>query len=218
MASTDRPTTVVVERPTISDIPELVSIWWDAFGAEAMQRIFPQTPDGRRFIERSFEKFLGPAPGPDELKTECLIVRSPDTGVPVSMAIYHVVPAGCSEAKRSWRARWPAFDDLPDLNDTVLNDFFSPMEKAHNHVVGDRGHVFLETLATKKDFQKRGYGAALVRWGNDLADQLGVECYLDASAIGKPLYEANGYVEQNVSAIVEKQVSASMLRPKKLQG
>ena len=87
MASTDRPTTVVVERPTISDIPELVSIWWDAFGAEAMQRIFPQTPDGRRFIERSFAKFLGPAPGPDELKTECLIVRSPDTGTRLTLII-----------------------------------------------------------------------------------------------------------------------------------
>lgn len=67
-------------------------------------------------------------------------------------------------------------------------------------------------------FQKRGYGTALVKWGTDLADQLGVECYLDASPAGKPLYEANGYVEQDVSTILEKQSAVSMLRPKKLQG
>ncbi|KAI2784424.1 hypothetical protein F4815DRAFT_455718 [Daldinia loculata] len=218
MASTDRPTTAVVERPSVSEIPRLITIWWDAFGSEHMQRIFPQTPVGRLWLQRAFKQFLGPAPGPDELKTECLIVRSPDTGIPAAIAIYRIVPEGCDAAKQSWRARWPAVDDLPDFSDAAVDDFFSRMEKAHAHVLGDRGHVFLEVLATMEAFQKRGYGTALVKWGTDLADQLGVECYLDASPAGKPLYEANGYVEQDVSTILEKQSAVSMLRPKKLQG
>ncbi|KAI0113326.1 hypothetical protein F4814DRAFT_421456 [Daldinia grandis] len=216
MASTSRPTTAVVERASVSDIPELISIWWEAFGSEHMQRTFPQTPDGRIWLERAFKRFLEPVSGPDELKTECLLVRSPDTGIPVAIAIYRIVPEGCDPAKQAWRARWPAVDDLPDFSDAALDNFFSRMEKAHAHVLGDRGHVFLEVLGTKEAFQKRGYGTALVRWGTDLADQLGVECYLDASPAGKLLYEANGYVEQDVSTIIDEQSAASMLRPKKL--
>lgn len=61
--------------------------------------------------------------------------------------------------------------------------------------------------------RKRGYGSALVKWGSDLADKLGVECYLDASPDGKPLYEKNGYIEQDVSAIIEKPSGSSMVRP-----
>ncbi|KAI0846443.1 hypothetical protein F5Y00DRAFT_244106 [Daldinia vernicosa] len=217
MASTDRPTTAVVERASVSDIPELITVWWDAFGSEHMQRIFPQTPDGRIWLERAFKQFFAPVKGPDELKTECLIVRSPDTGIPVAIAIYRIVPEGYDTAKQTWRARWPAVDDLPDFSDAAVDEFFSRMEKAHAYVLGNRGHVFLEVLGTMATFQKRGYGTALVKWGTDLADQLGVECYLDASPAGKPLYEAHGYVEQDVPAIIDNQSSASMLRPKKLQ-
>lgn len=66
--------------------------------------------------------------------------------------------------------------------------------------------------------RKRGYATALVKWGNDLADELGVECYLDASSEGRPLYEKNGYTEQDVSAVIENPPGASMVRPRKIQG
>ncbi|KAI8965119.1 acyl-CoA N-acyltransferase [Daldinia sp. FL1419] len=215
MASTNRPTTAVVDHASVSDIPALITIWWDAFSTEHLQRVFPQTPNGKRWQERAFEDFIGSTPGPDELKTECLVVRDPETGAAAAFAIYRIVPEGYPPEKQTWRARWPPAEGFPDMSDDHLDDFFSRMEKAHAHVVGDRGHVFLEVLATKEEFRKRGYGSALVKWGTELADQLGLECYLDASPAGKPLYEAHGYVEQDVSTIVEKQSAASMLRSKK---
>lgn len=57
------------------------------------------------------------------------------------MAVYHVVPAGCDPALHSWRVRWPAFDDLPDIREDVLAEFFEPMEKTQTYLLGDRGHV-----------------------------------------------------------------------------
>lgn len=74
--------------------------------------------------------------------------------------------------------------------------------------------VDLEALGTMAQHRKKGYGTALVQYGNDLADKLGVECYLDASDMGRPVYEANGYVVQDTSAVVEKRAGVSMVRPR----
>ncbi|KAI0169282.1 acyl-CoA N-acyltransferase [Hypoxylon sp. FL1284] len=217
------PATAVVERATAADIPDLIRVWGDSFNSEFIRRIFPQTEDGRRWLERFFTRNLeeaAAAPGPEQRrrpKVEALFVRSPESGMPVAMAVYHVVPAGCDPALLTWRARWPAFDDLPDISEDAVAGFFEPMEKTQNYLLGDRARVFLEALGTVEAHQKKGYGTALVQWGNALADELGVECYLDASPDGKPLYEKHGYVPQDVSAILEKQAAVSMLRPRKLQ-
>ncbi|OTA94905.1 hypothetical protein M434DRAFT_29446 [Hypoxylon sp. CO27-5] len=207
--------TPIVEQATKSDIPDLIAVWWDAFSGDFIRRIYPQTPDGRRWLERAFAKFFGPAPGPRELETKCLVMRIPDTGLPAAIAVYHIVPAGCDPAQRSWRARWPRFDDLPDISKDVLAGFFDPMDKTQTYLLGDRGYVYLEALGTMEAHRKRGYATALIKWGTDLADKMNVECYLDASPAGKPLYEANGYVQQDVSAVVEKQAGPSMVRPRK---
>ncbi|XXG96046.1 hypothetical protein Hte_002323 [Hypoxylon texense] len=212
---------VIVERATASDIPGIIAVWWDSFSSDFIRRVYPQTPDGRRWLERAFARNLGPAPGPGYPKVECLLVRNPDTafaassGLPVAVAVYHIVPAGCDPKLRSWRARWPAFDDLPDIREDVLAEFFEPMEKTQSYLLKDRGHVYLEALGTMGAHRKRGYATALVKWGNDLADELGVDCYLDASPEGKPLYERNGYIGQDVSAVVERPPGVSMVRPRK---
>ncbi|KAI1141344.1 acyl-CoA N-acyltransferase [Hypoxylon sp. FL0543] len=209
--------TPIVEQATESDIPALVAVWWDAFSSDFIRRIFSQTPDGRRWLERAFVKNFEPTSGSRAPETKCLIVRCSDTGLPAAIAVYRIVPAGCDPAQLSWRARWPPFDDLPDISEDVLAGFFDSMDRTQTYLLGDRAYVYLEALGTMKTHRKRGYATALIEWGTDLADELGVECYLDASPEGRPLYEANGYVEQDVSAVVEKQAGPSMIRHKKGQ-
>ncbi|KAI1416679.1 acyl-CoA N-acyltransferase [Hypoxylon sp. FL1857] len=209
------PASPIVEQATESDIPDLIALWWDAFGGDFIRRIYPQTPDGRRWLERAFAKHLGHPPEPGKPETKCLIARSPDTGRPVAIAVYHIVPAGCDPVQLSWRVRWPRFDDLPDIREDVLAGFFDPMDKTQTYLLGDRSHIHLEALGTMEAHRKRGYATALIKWGTDLADDLGVECYLDASPAGRPLYEAHGYFEQDVSAVVKKQAGPSMVRPRK---
>lgn len=44
-------------------------------------------------------------------------------------------------------------------------------------------------LGTHEDYQGRGLGAGLVKWGCDRADRDGMEAYLDASERGAPFYQ-----------------------------
>ncbi|KAI1080043.1 hypothetical protein F5B20DRAFT_580835 [Whalleya microplaca] len=208
--------TYKVEPASDSDIPDLVALWISAFDSAFIRRIFPDTADGRTWLTRAFVKNLGPR-APCEPETKVMLVRDAE-GLPVAMAVYRIVQPGCDPSRRSWRARWPVFDDLPGLREDVLADFFDPMERTQTHLLGSRGHMHLEALGTMEAHRKRGYGNALIKWGNDLADELGVECYLDASPAGRPVYEANGYIGQDVSAVVGKGAGASMVRSTKVKG
>lgn len=54
----------------------------------------------------------------------------------------------------------------------------------------------LEILATHPGYRKLGLASQLIQWGCDEADKEGLECFLNASKLGKPLYEKHGYAEQ----------------------
>ena len=55
----------------------------------------------------------------------------------------------------------------------------------------------LDTLATHPDYQGRGAGSMLVKWGCDLADEHGVAAYVDASKAGAKLYQKFGFVDES---------------------
>jgi predicted N-acetyltransferase YhbS len=55
--------------------------------------------------------------------------------------------------------------------------------------------VDLDTVATHPDYQRRGAGSMLVKWGCELADVEGVAAYVDASKNGAPLYAKFGFVD-----------------------
>lgn len=52
----------------------------------------------------------------------------------------------------------------------------------------------MELLQTSQSFKGKGAGSLILKHGCDLADQNGVECYIDASPAGRPLYERFGFV------------------------
>ena len=53
----------------------------------------------------------------------------------------------------------------------------------------------LGILTTDPKHQHRGAGAMLVQWGCDVADELGLECYLEASDAGRRLYQKKGFTD-----------------------
>ena len=61
--------------------------------------------------------------------------------------------------------------------------------------MGERRHWYLELLAARPEWQGKGVGSALLRWGLERADEEGVEAYLEASPAGKGLYEKMGFRE-----------------------
>lgn len=55
------------------------------------------------------------------------------------------------------------------------------------------GLLVLNILFTDLDYQGRGCGSIMVKWGCDIADQLLVPMWVEASAAGHRVYSANGF-------------------------
>ncbi|RYO80937.1 hypothetical protein DL766_007500 [Monosporascus sp. MC13-8B] len=205
-----------VEAATESDIPHIVDIYYDAFPGERLRTVFPDTEEGRKWVTQAFKQCIGGASSVGGLETRTLVTRDP-RGIAVAFALYRIWEAGSDLAARTWRARWPLADGYPDMKNEILDAFFSPTDKSRDFLLGDRAHIHLETLGVLPTHQKQGYGGALVKWGTELADELGIECYLNASPAGRPLYAASGYIDHDVSAVMESPTAGPMLRPAKSQ-
>ena len=51
----------------------------------------------------------------------------------------------------------------------------------------------LEIIATLLEYRGRGLAGQMITWGIERADELGVQCYLDANPLGRPIYEKYGF-------------------------
>ena len=52
----------------------------------------------------------------------------------------------------------------------------------------------MELLMTAEEYKGKGAGSMILKHGCYLADEDGVECYIDSSPRAKPLYERFGWV------------------------
>jgi len=52
----------------------------------------------------------------------------------------------------------------------------------------------LDSLATDPKHQRRGAASMLVQWGLDMADAIGGEAYLEATEVGRQVYQKLGFV------------------------
>lgn len=53
--------------------------------------------------------------------------------------------------------------------------------------------VLLDACFTDPEYHRRGAGKMLMRWGTERADELGVRAFVEASPMGKRLYESCGF-------------------------
>jgi hypothetical protein len=54
--------------------------------------------------------------------------------------------------------------------------------------------VVLDICYTSPKHHRRGAGKLLVEWGAKKADEMGVTCFVEASLVGRRLYEGCGFV------------------------
>ncbi|KAI1395015.1 hypothetical protein F4819DRAFT_506266 [Hypoxylon fuscum] len=184
-----------VSLATVDDIPDLVEIFWEAFNGPG-EIVFPHTDGGRKWLQRSFENFLGQK-SYYRPETKVAVVRNLNSR-PVALAIAHVVRPGQSIAGRSWETRWSRCEDIPGVSEEKLAEFFEPLGRAHYLVVGKEGHVFIELIMTKATSRGRGYASALVGWVTKLADSLDIPCYLDAGMRGLGICDRCGFKAQDI--------------------
>lgn len=85
------------------------------------------------------------------------------------------------------RKRFSAFwEGLGDMDDDSDSDG-GPEEYWH-----------LQGLAVAPEFRRRGAGTALLRWGQDWARKEDVPVLLESTAMGKPLYEGQGFLQYDL--------------------
>lgn len=70
----------------------------------------------------------------------------------------------------------------------LLEDFLSRRRSACRE-----GHVLCFLLFTDPEYQRKGAGVMMMKWGTDLADQLMLPCWIEASPFGHGLYRKFGY-------------------------
>ncbi|TRX95956.1 hypothetical protein FHL15_003098 [Xylaria flabelliformis] len=227
--------TAQVSLATPDNIPDLIRIFWEAFSGPA-ESTFPHTDGGRKWLQRSFQNFLGQQ-SYYRPQTKVPVVRSPN-GRPVSFAIITVAKPGQTVVGSSWKRRWSRADDLPDVSEERLANFFEPLAKAHHLTVGKEGHVLrrrlwiqtshhseltpslgivdIEFLITSSTWRHRGYATALMGWAARFSDDLGYACYLDGGGRGMGILERAGFVPKDIGyKYDETPPCVPMLRPKK---
>ncbi|KAL4817430.1 acyl-CoA N-acyltransferase [Aspergillus spinulosporus] len=85
------------------------------------------------------------------------------------------------------------FLPLPEgTNRAVYDGFFQTLkEKGKKHLRDD--DIVLDFLATRPEYQGKGVGTALLRWGIEQADQQQRRIYLEATTEGYPVYAKRGW-------------------------
>ncbi|EUC38593.1 hypothetical protein COCCADRAFT_32253 [Bipolaris zeicola 26-R-13] len=83
-----------------------------------------------------------------------------------------------------------------DLNNQALVDFMAFLNRARKQYVNTKPICFLQILVTDPEHHRKGAGSMLLKWGLSKADELGLPGFLEASPMGKPLYERMGFRTQ----------------------
>ena len=61
-------------------------------------------------------------------------------------------------------------------------------------------HIVLAMLFTHPSYRRRGVARQLIDWGIREADRLGLEAFIEATDMGRPVYEAMGFTYMGINA------------------
>ncbi|OBT78897.1 hypothetical protein VF21_02818 [Pseudogymnoascus sp. 05NY08] len=186
MASTTNP--LVLELATAEDVPAIIDVWFAAFTQPSMRKLLPDTPGMR---EWHHNWHLGNFQNrPDTKYLRIVDPKSKDEQGRPRIVAFGVWDLAMPEERGR---RFPPWH--PDCPQEACEAFIATLESERKRVMGDVKNYYLDTVATHPDYQKRGAGAMLVKWGCDLADENDVASYVDASKAGAPLYKKYGFVD-----------------------
>ncbi|GJC82238.1 hypothetical protein ColLi_05076 [Colletotrichum liriopes] len=171
------PSTLVLEPATVDDVPALTEVWFAAFAHDPeIARLWPDTPRVRAWWDGAN--------------------RGDMLAKPFQRFVKVVDPDSADARGRARIAAWAKWDtSMPEARGRRYPPWCEDMP-------GSLGGLLtwgadLDTLVTHPDYQRRGAGSLLLKWGCELADENGVGAYVDASKAGKGLYERFGFVDES---------------------
>ncbi|KAL9487978.1 hypothetical protein ACSS6W_000255 [Trichoderma asperelloides] len=172
-------------RPSdLIDLPLIVETYFEAFAQDPIhQRFAPRgTKSAYDFWYTSLEAEMR-----DE--TNHFLSVWDDSTTPETFVGFAkwIVPGAHPEPLPPVEA-WPS-----DGDQEFSSFFFGRLNDMHHEAMGERPHWYLELLAVKPQFQGKGAASLMLKYGVEKADEDKVECFLDASPAGQPIYERYGF-------------------------
>jgi len=89
------------------------------------------------------------------------------------------------------RLPWPESDkEGKECSEEIVNQCFYPRANWMN----GRRMATMDDTTVRQDHQRKGVGSMLVKWGIEKADELGIECFVEATDAGRSLYLKFGFM------------------------
>ncbi|WPH01548.1 Hypothetical protein R9X50_00439500 [Acrodontium crateriforme] len=82
---------------------------------------------------------------------------------------------------------------IPDHDGPVCEAFGAAVSKCKDEIVGRKAYALLYIVGVAPEHHRRGVGKMHLNWGLREADRLNIPVYLEASEMGRPLYERMGF-------------------------
>lgn len=170
-------------------MPDLVRIEHAAFGDGMASKLVPKPVTPERFAKAVDNHLNSMHNEPD---CHFLKVVDTDTGKIIACAKWRINHEERPEEvfeKSLPKAPEPQLDSYTE----AAKDFITYLANSRSEFMGPKPFYFLHLLITLPEHHRRGAGAMLLKWGLDQADKAQLPSYLEASDMGRPLYERLGY-------------------------
>jgi len=86
-------------------------------------------------------------------------------------------------------ATWWPQSPLKSISDHMLNTFFSGRPSVMN-----RPHLLVNICFVHAAYRGRGVGHLMMEWGCKIADEMGLEAFVESTDDGRELYKSHGFV------------------------
>jgi ribosomal protein S18 acetylase RimI-like enzyme len=174
---------LILRRATAADASALTEIYFSAFSLDAASLvIFPRGPASFKWW---YDSVI------EEMQGTCSsFVCVYDSSSPNQKIVSYAKWNNPSAPVTTNLPEWPQGSDIK-----IANLFFGNLLEEHAERMKGRKHWYLEVIATRPEYQGKGAGGQLIRWGLEKVDEEGTETYLEASPHGKPIYERYGFRE-----------------------
>ncbi|KAK6429086.1 hypothetical protein LTR95_014766 [Oleoguttula sp. CCFEE 5521] len=116
-------------------------------------------------------------------------VTDPETGKIIAGAdwkVYMSVPQLDAEHMPPW---------LEGKEAEESREFIKKMSEGRWKAMDGKPYIYLHICYTDDAYRRRGAGGMMLKWGCDLADQLSLPGYIEASPEGSHLYRAFGFYD-----------------------
>ncbi|KAK7190030.1 hypothetical protein DPSP01_006328 [Paraphaeosphaeria sporulosa] len=120
---------------------------------------------------------------------QLLIAVDEETGEQMGFAKYHIYKTSEDVSSSAGRP----VPSGPGVNEAACEAFFGGLVVRKKAIMGTKPHIYLHMLHTEPKYQRRGAASALLRWGTERADQLGLPVYLESSHEAHILYGRHGF-------------------------